>query len=207
MYQSATDKLYAEPTITVHNVKFPATDNFTYLGSTLSRSVNIDAELKVTPGLLKLLPLVAFVTRYGKRRYHTGHQAQSRPFMANFNLVNGHVDVVLPRSVSRTLRKLLSNALILIWPPGLCKLSNKTLGAQLRAATHEANRIQQAKLKRQQRKSRTASIWLLSGIYVQCASRSLLAKVDLKSLMRTHASVTFWCCYGHHLSRWTNYIM
>ena len=45
MYQPAPGKLYAEPTITVQNVKLPAADNFTYLGSTLSPSVNIDAEV------------------------------------------------------------------------------------------------------------------------------------------------------------------
>ncbi len=48
MYQSAPGKLYAEPTITVQNVKLPAADNFIYLsslGSTLSCSVNIDADV------------------------------------------------------------------------------------------------------------------------------------------------------------------
>ena len=45
MYQPAPGKPYAEPTITVNKEKLPAADNFTYLGSTLSRSANIDAEV------------------------------------------------------------------------------------------------------------------------------------------------------------------
>ena len=60
------------------------------------------------------------------------------------------------------------------------------------AATHEANRIQQAKLKRQQRKSRTASIRTAdssSGITCSVCHRSFLAKIGLISHMRTHASV------------------
>ena len=45
MYQPAPGKPYAEPTITVNKEKLPAADNFTYLGSTLSGSANIDVEV------------------------------------------------------------------------------------------------------------------------------------------------------------------
>ena len=45
MYQPAPGKPYAEPTITVNNEKLPVADNFNYLGSTLSSSANIDAEV------------------------------------------------------------------------------------------------------------------------------------------------------------------
>ena len=61
------------------------------------------------------------------------------------------------------------------------------------AATHEANRIQQAKLKRQQRKSRTDSIPTSdssSNITCSVCHRSFNAKIGLISLMRTHASVS-----------------
>ena len=44
-YQPAPGKPYQEPRITVKGRNLEAVDNFTYLGSTLSRAVNIDAEV------------------------------------------------------------------------------------------------------------------------------------------------------------------
>ena len=45
MYQPAPQKAYSEPTIRVGNETLKVTDRFCYLGSTLSRSANIDAEI------------------------------------------------------------------------------------------------------------------------------------------------------------------
>lgn len=45
MYQPAPGKPYQEPRITVKGQNLQAADNFTYLGSILSRAVNIDAEV------------------------------------------------------------------------------------------------------------------------------------------------------------------
>ena len=45
MYQPAPGKPYHEPHITVKGQNIKAVNNFTYLGSTLSRAVNIDAEV------------------------------------------------------------------------------------------------------------------------------------------------------------------
>ena len=45
MYQPAPEKPYQEPHITVKGKNLQAVDNFTYLGSTLSRAVNIDVEV------------------------------------------------------------------------------------------------------------------------------------------------------------------
>jgi len=45
MHQTAPGKPYHEPSITVKGQKLQAVDRFTYLGSTLSREVNIDAEV------------------------------------------------------------------------------------------------------------------------------------------------------------------
>jgi hypothetical protein len=45
MYQPVPHKAYSEPTITVKGEKLKAIDTFTYLGSTLSRSVRIDNEV------------------------------------------------------------------------------------------------------------------------------------------------------------------
>ncbi|CAJ0938707.1 unnamed protein product [Ranitomeya imitator] len=45
MYQPLPGKLYKEPRITVKEQNLKAVDNFTYLGSTLSREVTIDAEV------------------------------------------------------------------------------------------------------------------------------------------------------------------
>lgn len=45
MHQPAPGKPYQEPHIIVKGQKLQAVDNFTYLGSTLSRAVNIDAEI------------------------------------------------------------------------------------------------------------------------------------------------------------------
>ncbi|XP_078374398.1 uncharacterized protein LOC144657934 [Oculina patagonica] len=45
MYQPASDKQYHEPQVTVNGQALQAVESFTYLGSTLSRNVNIDAEI------------------------------------------------------------------------------------------------------------------------------------------------------------------
>ena len=45
MYQPAPHQAYSEPTITVKGEKLKAVETFTYLGSTLSRSARIDAEV------------------------------------------------------------------------------------------------------------------------------------------------------------------
>ena len=45
MYQPAQENPYQEPNITVKGQRLQAMENFTYLGSTLSRSANIDAEV------------------------------------------------------------------------------------------------------------------------------------------------------------------
>ena len=45
MHQTASGKPYHEPCITVKGLKLQAVDGFTYLGSTLSREVNIDVEV------------------------------------------------------------------------------------------------------------------------------------------------------------------
>jgi len=45
MYQPAPGIPYQEPNITVKDHRLQEVENFTYLGSTLSRSVNIDAEV------------------------------------------------------------------------------------------------------------------------------------------------------------------
>ena len=45
MYQPAPGNPYQEPNITVKGQRLQAVENFTYLGSTLSRSANIDAEV------------------------------------------------------------------------------------------------------------------------------------------------------------------
>ena len=45
MYQPAPGKTYQEPCIKVNEQKLQAVDHFTYLGSTLSRAANIDAEV------------------------------------------------------------------------------------------------------------------------------------------------------------------
>jgi len=45
MYQPAPNKQYHEPQITVNGQVLQAVETFTYLGSTLSRNVNIDAEI------------------------------------------------------------------------------------------------------------------------------------------------------------------
>ncbi|KAJ1161828.1 hypothetical protein NDU88_002309 [Pleurodeles waltl] len=45
LYRTAPQKTYAEPTITSEGEMLKAVDKFTYLGSTLSRSVNIDNEV------------------------------------------------------------------------------------------------------------------------------------------------------------------
>ena len=44
MYLPMPGKPYLEPTAKVNNQKLTAVDKFTYLGSTLSRSVHIDDE-------------------------------------------------------------------------------------------------------------------------------------------------------------------
>ena len=46
MYQLALQKAYSEPTIAVGNETLKVTDRFCYLGSTLSSSANIDAEVE-----------------------------------------------------------------------------------------------------------------------------------------------------------------
>ena len=46
VHQPAPGKLYSEPTITVNGQKLQVVHKFTYLGSTLSRSVHIDDEVK-----------------------------------------------------------------------------------------------------------------------------------------------------------------
>ena len=45
VYQSAPGKPYKEPTVTVKGQRLQVVDNFTYLGSTLSRIVHIDDEV------------------------------------------------------------------------------------------------------------------------------------------------------------------
>ena len=45
MFQPAPQQRYSEPSITVKGETLKAVDNFTYLGSTISRSVNIDTEV------------------------------------------------------------------------------------------------------------------------------------------------------------------
>ena len=45
MYQPAPGNTYQVPNITVKGQRLQAVENFTYLGSTLSRSANIDAEV------------------------------------------------------------------------------------------------------------------------------------------------------------------
>ena len=45
MYHPAPENQYQEPNITVKGQRLQAMENFTYLGSTLSRSANIDAEV------------------------------------------------------------------------------------------------------------------------------------------------------------------
>ena len=45
MYQPAPQKAYSEPTIRVGNETLKVTDRFCYLGSTLSRFANVDAEI------------------------------------------------------------------------------------------------------------------------------------------------------------------
>ena len=45
MYQPAPENPYQEPNTTVKGQRLQAVENFTYLGSTLSRSANIDAEV------------------------------------------------------------------------------------------------------------------------------------------------------------------
>jgi len=45
MYQPTPGQPYQEPHITVKGQELQAVDSFTYLGSTLSRAVNIDAEV------------------------------------------------------------------------------------------------------------------------------------------------------------------
>lgn len=47
MYQPAPKAQYQEPTITVKGQKLQAVDQFTYLGSTLSRAVTIDIEVNL----------------------------------------------------------------------------------------------------------------------------------------------------------------
>ena len=44
VYQPVAGKQYSKPTITVNGQKLQVVDNFTYLGSTLSRAVHIDDE-------------------------------------------------------------------------------------------------------------------------------------------------------------------
>ncbi len=46
IHQPAPHTPYKEPTIVLKGQRQQAVDNFTYLGSTLSRAVNIDAEVK-----------------------------------------------------------------------------------------------------------------------------------------------------------------
>ena len=46
VYQPASGKPYREPTITVKGQRLQVVDKFTYLGSTLSRVVHIDDEVK-----------------------------------------------------------------------------------------------------------------------------------------------------------------
>jgi len=45
MHQTAPDKPYHEPCVTVTDHKLQAVDRITYLGFTLSKEVNIDAEV------------------------------------------------------------------------------------------------------------------------------------------------------------------
>ena len=45
MYQPAPGNPYQEPNITVKGQRLQAQENFTYIGSTLSRSANINAEV------------------------------------------------------------------------------------------------------------------------------------------------------------------
>ena len=45
VHRPAHGKLCSEPTITVNGQKLQVVDNFTYLGSTLSRAVHIDDEV------------------------------------------------------------------------------------------------------------------------------------------------------------------
>ena len=64
MYQPAPGNPYQEPHISVKGQKLQAVDNFTYLGSTLSRAVNIVTE--ITTGLLKPVQhLEDFAKTYG----------------------------------------------------------------------------------------------------------------------------------------------
>jgi len=51
MYQPAPGHPYVEPCITAMGQCLPVADNFTYLGSTLSRSVVIDTEINSQPVL------------------------------------------------------------------------------------------------------------------------------------------------------------
>ncbi len=244
MYQPATGKLYTEPTITVHNVKLPATDNFTYLGSTLSRSVNIDAEVNtriakasaafgrlrnkvweregitqdtklkvyqaiVMPTLLYGCETWTVYQRHARtlNRFHLNclrkilrirwqdkipdTEVLTRSNMMSIHTMlmkhqlrwSGHLirmeDSRIPKQIfygelqsgkrSRGApKKRFKDTLKASLKCFDIDLTNWDMQAQQRdawrstisngAATHEANRIQQAKLKRQQRKSRTASI-------------------------------------------------
>ncbi len=77
-----------------------------------------------------------------------------------------------PKKRYKDLWKRLSNVLISIWPTGICELNNEMLGAQLCwLATHRQIVYQAAKVKGQQRKSRTAISLLLTPhlvLPVQC---------------------------------------
>ena len=284
MYQPAPGKPYAEPTITVNNEKLPAADNFTYLGSTLSRSVNIDAEVNsriakasaafgrlrnkvweregitlntkikvyqaiVMPSLLYGCETWTVYQRHARtlNRFHLNclrkilrirwqdkipdTEVLNRSNMMSIHTMlmkyqlrwTGHLirmeDSRIPKQIfyselqsgkrSRGApKKRFKDTLKASLKSFDVDLSNWNIQAQQRdswrstitngATSHEANRIQQAKLKRQQRKSRTASIptadspSTVSSSSVTCSvcHRSFRAKIGLISHMRTHASVS-----------------
>ncbi len=121
---------------------------------------------------------------------------QIRPSMANFNLGNG----APKKRFKDTLKASLKCFDI--------DLTNWNMQAQQRDCW--CSTISNgAKLKRQQRKSRTAAAIPTadssSSITCSVCHCSFLAKIGLIRHMRTHASISIWCCYDHHLSRWTNY--
>ena len=78
MYQPAPGNSYQEPNITVKGQRLQAVEHFTYLGSTLSRSANIDAEVnnriaKASSAFGRLRKTVW----ESLKRYLTAHQNQS----------------------------------------------------------------------------------------------------------------------------------
>ena len=196
VHQPAPGKPYNEPTITVNGQKLKVVDNFTYLGSTLSRAVHIDDE--ITARIAKAS--VAF----GRLRANVWELAQLR--------WTGHVirmpDARLPKKVfygelqeekrsqggqkkryKDTLKASLKDFEIPMgsWEQTAQERSKWRGLINKGAALYEKKRICEAERKRRERKAKT-NVPPADSMTLTCSTcnRQFRARIGLVSHQRTH---------------------